>query len=361
MAYSGEKDVQKQAADIMEKALEEAGIRLRHVIGPNTAHSYHPDSAAEVERSMDSIAEIGRDRHPTAVHLVTYTLKYNQMDWVTVEGISEHWERSAAEVVLADTSSLDVNTDNITDLAFDFPPGWCPLDVDQPVSAFWIIKRWSYRSHSATVRGTHSIWPMASGSREHGRKLACANAIICKAQSTTPSWTASYSSALRAKRHTTQPANGRAARSCAVNEWRRQFRGTPPVKNDSEVTDDDIAQANLVLWGDPSSNSILAKIADKLPITWKKNEIGVAGRSFPANRHALILIYPNPLNPNRYVVLNSGFTYREYAYLNNARQVPKLPDWAVIDLSTPPDALWPGKVAAAGFFDESWQLKPEED
>lgn len=33
IAYSGEKDVQKQAADMMEKALEEAGIHLRHVSG----------------------------------------------------------------------------------------------------------------------------------------------------------------------------------------------------------------------------------------------------------------------------------------------------------------------------------------
>ena len=48
-----------------------------------------------------------------------------------------------------------------------------------------------------------------------------------------------------------------------------------------------------------------------------------------------ILIFPNPLNPERYVVLNSGFTFREYDYLNNARQVPKLPDWAVVDVTTP--------------------------
>ena len=70
------------------------------------------------------------------------------------------------------------------------------------------------------------------------------------------------------------------------------------------------------------------------------------------------VIYPNPLNPEKYVVLNSSFTYREYDYLNNARQVPKLPDWAVIDLTTPPDARWPGKIAAADFFGEKWELKP---
>jgi hypothetical protein len=67
------------------------------------------------------------------------------------------------------------------------------------------------------------------------------------------------------------------------------------------------------------------------------------------------------LNPSRYVVLNSGFTYRDYDYLNNARQVPKLPDWAIIDITTPPDARKPGKVVAADFFGESWELKPARD
>jgi hypothetical protein len=56
-------------------------------------------------------------------------------------------------------------------------------------------------------------------------------------------------------------------------------------------------------------------------------------------------------------VLNSGFTYREYDYLNNARQVPKLPDWAIVDLSVAPNAMAPGKIVAADFFDESWKVK----
>ena len=102
---------------------------------------------------------------------------------------------------------------------------------------------------------------------------------------------------------------------------------------------------------------MIAKVIDQLPIQWTENAIKVGDASYPAAHHAPALIYPNPLNPDRYVVINSGFTYREYAYLNNARQVPKLPDWAVIDLRTPADSLWPGKVVAADFFDEAWQLK----
>jgi hypothetical protein len=58
----------------------------------------------------------------------------------------------------------------------------------------------------------------------------------------------------------------------------------------------------------------------------------------------------------RYVVLNSGFTFREFDYLNNARQTPKLPDDAVVDITTPPDFRYSGKIVLAGFFNEDWGL-----
>ena len=72
-----------------------------------------------------------------------------------------------------------------------------------------------------------------------------------------------------------------------------------------------------------------------------------------------VLIYPNPLNPKRYIVLNSGFTFREYDQLNNARQVPKLPDFAIVDVSVPVSSRAPGGIADAGFFGEDWELTNE--
>ncbi len=68
------------------------------------------------------------------------------------------------------------------------------------------------------------------------------------------------------------------------------------------------------------------------------------------------MIYPNPLNPKKYIVLNSGVTFREADYRNNALQTPKLPDYAVVDTTTPADEQAPGKIADAGFFGEHWEL-----
>jgi hypothetical protein len=105
----------------------------------------------------------------------------------------------------------------------------------------------------------------------------------------------------------------------------------------------------------------MKQIAGKLPIEWTRDAIVVGDRKYTSDEHALIAIYPNPLNPERYVVLNSSFTFRDYAYLNNARQVPMLPDWAIVDLTTPPNAIWPGKIADADFFDERWRVKVSDE
>jgi hypothetical protein len=138
------------------------------------------------------------------------------------------------------------------------------------------------------------------------------------------------------------------------------MRGDAPFKDDTAVTDADIASSNLVLWGDPQSNKVLARIADKLPIHWTADAITLGARRFPAATSAPVMIYPNPLNPKKYVVINSGITMREYAQPNNSLQVAYLPDYAVVDLTTPPDPRWPGKIAAAGFFGENWELLPND-
>ncbi|HEY0456082.1 MAG TPA: prolyl oligopeptidase family serine peptidase, partial [Verrucomicrobiae bacterium] len=50
VAYSGEQDSQKQAADMMVKAAAAEGMELTHIIGPKTKHAYEPEAKKEVNR-----------------------------------------------------------------------------------------------------------------------------------------------------------------------------------------------------------------------------------------------------------------------------------------------------------------------
>jgi hypothetical protein len=145
----------------------------------------------------------------------------------------------------------------------------------------------------------------------------------------------------------------------AISQWRSVFRGEARVKDDTAIDDSDIAHSNLILWGDPASNAVLKKILDKLPIKWDAQNLTMAGKVHPSSTSVAVMVYPNPLNPNRYVVLNSGHTFREVDLVNNDRQNSKLPDWAVIDATTGPTGFTAGDVLDAGFFGEQWEYTPQ--
>ena len=59
----------------------------------------------------------------------------------------------------------------------------------------------------------------------------------------------------------------------AIDHWRLQFRGEARVKDDKDITQADIDAHNLILWGDPDSNAILARIVGKLPLKWNKESV----------------------------------------------------------------------------------------
>lgn len=359
VAYSGEIDSQKQAADVMAKALEKEEIPLTHIIGPKTAHAYHPQSIPVINRLVDGIMERGRTPVPTRVRLATPTLKYNRQAWVTVDSLGRHWEPARVDAEIVDDRNVSLHTQNVTALTLSMPAGWAPFTF-RPAPTVAIdghkVKAapvMSDRSWTAHFRKTGSGWARVESEEQEGlRKVHDLQGPIDDA----------FMQSFMIVRPTGSPQNPGIAKwvdaelQHAITEWRRQFRGDPRVKNDGDVTDADIAAHNLALWGDPGSNKILARIADRLPIRWTADAVVVGKERYPAGTHAPILIYPNPLNPRKYVVLNSGFTYREYDYLNNARQVPKLPDWAVVDTTTPPNSRYPGKIVNADFFGERWEL-----
>ncbi len=359
VAYSGEIDRQKQAADMMAAALEAEGITMTHVIGPQTPHRYHPDSKVTINQMIDAIVAKGRDAYPRKVRFTTWTLAYNQMKWVTVDALGKHWERARLDAEMTGDHAVTVQSSNVTAFTLAMGPGGCPLDVT--------------RKPTVTIDGQAVTAPSPTSDRawkahfvKNGAKWSAGDAAaqegLHKRHGLQGPVDDAFLDTFIFVRPTGSPiAPGvagwvSAEQAHAIKEWRRQFRGEAQVRDDTQIGDAEIAASNLVLWGDPGSNRVLARIAGKLPVQWTKESVTVGSKQWPSSSHAPILIYPNPLNPKKYVVLNSGFTFREYDNLNNARQIPKIPDYAVVDTTTPPDERYPGKIVTAGFFGEKWEL-----
>jgi dienelactone hydrolase len=359
IAYSGEDDSQKQAADIMAAALQKEGLKLVHIIGPKMGHDYHPEARLEIDRRLTSIAERGRERVPREVHFVTYTLKYNRMAWVTIDSLDEHWSEARVDAALVGEGAVTISTKNVQGLTLSIPPGWAPFDVTQPVTVsvdgqdLRGPRPGSDRSWTCPLYRLEDDWMVGADPVDGLRKRHDLQGPIDDAFMDSFIFVRPTSKAA----HAAVESWTKAELDRAIEHWRRHFRGHAQVKDDAALTDDDLARANIILWGDPSSNAVLNRVIGRLPIGWTTKEISVGGKRFPADQHGLVMVYPNPLNPKRYVVLNSSFTFRDYDYLNNARQVPRLPDWAVVDLRIPPGTQYPGKIVAADFFDEAWGLR----
>jgi hypothetical protein len=403
VAYSGEIDGQKQAADIMTKYAAQEGLEFPHIIGPQTGHKYHPEAKPKIEELVSAAAGKGKEKDPKEVRLVTYSLIYPRVAWVTIEGFEKQWERAEVAAKYEDDGGMTVTTKNVSSFNIgggttlpNTPSQRLPSSCLKIVVDGQVLDQSSRRLWSAELNKIGGKWrfgmTMGGGPVTPLGALDAKQWPIDRTESNAEAAFAlqkrrgkksvvcgpidhAFMSRFIFVRPTGTPLNpevgawAKAEMDHAIEFWRRVFRGDAPVKDDTAITADDIQNANLILWGDPSSNQVLKKMSAMgvnpgghkndplgLPYQWSADTLLMSGVKYDAHTHVPILIFPNPLNPSKYLVLNSGVTFRERALLNNSDQTPKLPDWAIVDLRTPPDDQWPGQIVDAGFFDEQWGL-----
>ncbi|RYD63731.1 MAG: hypothetical protein EOP84_33390 [Verrucomicrobiaceae bacterium] len=276
------------------------------------------------------------------------------MEWLSVTAMEKQWERADLQAEVTDDGTVNVTTKNIAGFQITVPEGAKPK-----------VSKVIVDGQSAAANETGSLSYQKLGGK--WARVTDASQKEIRSLRKDPTLCGPIDHAFMSRfvmvRPTGKPLNEKVG-AWAASElqhatefWRKVFRGDAPVMDDKALTDEEIRNSNLILWGDPSSNAVLARILPKLPIQWTQEALVIGKDRYDAAHTAPVLIFPNPLNPQRYVVLNSGVTFREKALVNNSDQTPKLPDWAVVDLRTPAGPQWPGEVVHAGFFNEAWQLQ----
>lgn len=352
VAYSGENDKQIQAARVMEAAFEQEGRKLTHLIGPGMGHKYHPDTLKELLQLLKQARDKGTDLSPQQIHLQTRTLRYSSLRGVQLERLAQHWQETRLDLTRAG-NTVQVTTRNV--MQFSLDPARFPelesIQIDQQTVA------WE-RSGLPRFQRVNGIWQPRTGAdkelaKRPGLQGPIDDAFLEPFLVVTPSREIQDE---RLRRWVTFELNHLRAR------WRALFRGDLPEKRADQITPDDLRRFHLILWGDPASNSWIARVTDPntpnaVPLQWGHANLELSGVEYPIQDHVPVLIYPNPLVGDRYVVINSGPTFREAHDRTNSLQNPKLPDWAILSLDTPPSDTVAGRVVAADFFDESWQLR----
>jgi len=354
IAYSGELDPQRQAAVFMEEAYQGEGRTLTQLIGPGVEHKYEPNTLAELMKRLDSIVAKGHVQYPDEVHLQTRTLRYPRRHWVAAEGLEEHWKDSRVDGKKVG-EALMLTTTNVDRLKVLLPPAWLQLPITIDGQKLGMAPP-DGGLHPILVKEQNRWRLIGLDEQDMGlRKGRGFQGPIDDA----------YMSRFTVITPTKKSSNVAFQKWCDFelehfrNRWRALMRGELLVQRDVDA-ENDLPGGNLILWGDAESNLVIRRLKEKLPIRFDGGKWLLGETKYDGNRFAPVCVFPRPDKPSinkDYIVLNSGLTFREGHDRTNSQQNPKLPDWAIIDITQPPDAFSPGRIHDADFFDEEWKLK----
>ena len=342
IAAIGAKDTFFQAHVIMGEAFAKEGLQMVNLISPGTGHVVDPVTHAEQMRRIGEYATKGLERDPKQLRFVTWTLKYNRCHWLELLSLGKHYERAEFRANVTSHGMEVSEVRNITRFAIHRPVTKVRIagtDIAVPPHKPDDVLAFTQTNGAWQCDGPRSQITL-TGKRpglQGPIDDAFATPFLC-VRGTGKPWNAEVN------------AWAAADLKRFEDEWARYMRGDLPVKNDTEVTEADVRDKHLILFGDPGSNSWIAKALPKLPVSWTRDEVRLGDQTRSSKDHAPVFICASPLNPDRYLVINSGHTFHEKEFAAyNYLLFPRLGDWSVIKIG-PKE-----KVVRAGYFDETWQ------
>ncbi len=379
ICYSGEVDPQRATGEYMYGILTKEGIKPPYLIGEKMPHKYHPESLKEIQAWIEKAVETGRDNFPNEIHIQAKTPFYGRVKWMNLHGLEHDWKDARIDAKVVDGSTIEIKSSNVSRIVFYPPPqarkgnGSITVNIDGATLKLKV---------GPEQKGWENF--LSPGKKEQG--------ALCRLIKKNGEWTdygndqpfmhegpdggkpGAHPGPMDAsfmKRFLVVLPDGKSSSPAVdawvetesahfLQRWKGLMRGDVRVAKASDIPD--VLEAgktqSLILWGTPESNACIKQLAASLPVKWSDGKVSMGTQSFDAKTHIPLLTYPALKSMGFEVVINSGLTFREAHDKTNSLQNPKLPDWAILDITQPPTSEAAGKVVAADFFDEHWQVIP---
>ena len=360
---------------------------LRELDYPHVEYIEEPDEkhwwGADMPEKFAFFQKHRRNRNPKEVVYKTNDLRSNQAYWVGIDELRGMHKMARIHAEIVEGNRIDVEMVNIAQ--YTLRPNQDLVDMNQPLLIHTnglpsSIERIP-RSGKVTVRARFNgkgamegcavlvdanVWTEFDRGGNIERYVAGKSAEGLRK---TPDLCGPIADAFNSPFMLVYGTRGEDRKEIAVNReeayqvalnWRRWANGDCEVKGDAEVTPQDIDHYNLILYGGPRSNALVARINDLLPIRFEGSAIVVGEERFRGEDVGVKMIYPNPLNPDRYVVINAGITWKGTEHIDKLDRFVyllqphlPLPDYVIFDEKT---FVGGGEMLAAGFFDNKWEL-----
>lgn len=303
----------------------------------------------------NSLANVRRNAHPTDVHVATGDYRAAQQFWLNVTRIANYPDIARVHASI-EGDAITVTADGADAFSIDLREA--PLAAGTHARVV-IEGREVYNGDRAALghvihfarheQGWRTGFPENNGAlaKTPGLSGPLSDAYYGRMIHVYGTANAEHTEALRR-------AAQKGARGWPLWTWSVAQR----VVADTEVTDEMMASGTVVLYGTASDNVLINRMGQRLPIRADETGITVGGRRFEGPDVGIRYIYPNPLSPRSYVIVQTGVSPEAVMAGHNLPDF--LGDYAVYDGSATRVRqrliFHPSVPRASGFFDSHWQL-----
>ena len=321
----------------MSEKMQALGFNSSLTILPKVGHMGFPkDLSAHI---VEYFLKYKRDAWPKSVVFTTNTLNYNSSYWFEVSGLKKSNEFAKVKA-LVEGNTVNFELANVE--SFKITLSEMLLDLKKVITININGKKLLVDKvpddKVIIFKEENDSWTQAS-SRKASNLLS-----LSKRKGLCGPYDDVFSSSFIIVYGTKGPEAAVKANKEAAEELLKQQNGRCQgdyiILPDSEVMKEQIAEYNLVLVGDPDSNTLTAKINDMLPLKVKNGAFIFGGRELKGESMSARFIYPNPLNPEKYVAVNYGSLPKP----EGKQRAPRLPDYLIIS----------GTENINGYFSNNW-------
>ncbi len=323
------------------KRLRDAGAGVEYTEYPVVKHNAWSE-AYKNAGLFNWFARFRRQQFPERVRFTTRSYKYNSAYWVTLEALTPE-DLASIDARFTGMNQVEILTVGVD--GFSLHPGGHPLyDSSKPFSlkvdgSSLTIPSWALLAFSKSGQGWKTTaYVLPTGAKRPGLEGPIREAVSGRHVYVYGTGGAPDEAELQRRR-------SQAEYAANWSDPRAPMLLSLPTVSDTEAAEGKWSSANLVLFGTKETNSLIAVLANTLPLQLN------AG----AADYGLVFIAPAG---NRYVLVNSGlpfWTGAEKAKRPVFRFTPPL-DQTLMGFGD--FILFRGsleKVVAEGFFDKNWK------
>ena len=137
--------------------------------------------------------------------------------------------------------------------------------------------------------------------------------------------------------------------------WQTWQHTEPRFFVDTEITEEQVRSYSLALFGGPGANAVTRRLIGDVPLELTAESVTIDGQEFKGRDLSVSMLYPHPLNADRYVGIAAGTSPRAM-YLT--RGFNDSLDFVVTDGRLPEwgdEASLERLAVVSGFFDHNWR------